>query len=101
MAWARIAAYRLGEREGSISRDEAVELTREGVVPLVRELPGFIDFELVEAGDTFLAISHWRTKAEAEGAHGTHETWRQGSAPHVPRPVAIYVGEVVLSREGQ
>ena len=94
MAWARIAVYSLAG-EG-ISREEAVRLTREGAVPLVRDLPGFVDYELVEAGDTFLAISHWQTRAEAEGMVEPHEAWRQASAPHLPQPVAVYVGEVVI-----
>ena len=57
MAWARIGVYRLGGDQGGIGRDEAVRLTRESAAPLVRGLRGFIDYELVEAGDTFLAPS--------------------------------------------
>jgi heme-degrading monooxygenase HmoA len=98
MAWARIGVYKLGGDQGGIGRDEAIRLTRESAVPLVRGLPGFIDYELVEAGDTFLAISHWRTQEEATAVTVAHEEWRQATAPALPQPVAVHVGEVVIPR---
>jgi heme-degrading monooxygenase HmoA len=100
MNWMRVAVYRLGDEDGRIAREEAVRLTREEAAPLLHGLPGFLDYELVEAGDTFLAISHWRTQAEAAATAAVHEEWRQAHAPTLPRPVAVYVGEVVIPRDG-
>jgi hypothetical protein len=99
MAWVRIGVYRLGRDQGGIGRDEAVRLTRESAVPLVRGLPGFIDYELVEAGDTFLAISHWRTREEAMAVTVAHAEWQQANAPALPRPVEVHVGEVVIPHQ--
>jgi hypothetical protein len=99
MAWVRIGVYRLGGDQVGIGRDEAVRLTRESAVPLVRGLPGFIDYELVEAGDTFLAISHWRTREEATAVTAAHEEWQQANAPALPRPVEVHVGEVAIPRQ--
>ena len=99
MAWARIGVYRLGGNQGGVGRDEAVRLTRDSAAPLAHGLPGFVDYELVEAGDTFLAISHWRTREEAEAIGAAHEEWRQANAPGLPQPVAVYIGEVVIPRE--
>jgi hypothetical protein len=98
MAWVRIGVYRLSGDQGGICRDEAVRLTRESAVPLVRRLPGFIDYELVEAGDTFLAISHGRTREEATAVTVAHEEWQQANAPTLLRPVEVHVGEVVIPR---
>ncbi|MCD6057476.1 MAG: hypothetical protein K0Q89_1006, partial [Thermomicrobiales bacterium] len=98
MAWVRIGVYRLSDDRGGIGRDEAVRLTRESAVPLVRGLPGFLDYELVEAGDTFLAISHWRTREEATAVTVAHEEWQQTHAPALPRPVEVHVGEVAIPR---
>ena len=99
MAWARTGVYRLGGDQGGIGRDEAVRLTRESAVPLVRGLPGFIAYELVEAGDTFLAISHWRTREEATAVTVAHEEWQRAQAPALPWPVEVSVGEVVIPRQ--
>ena len=100
MAWVRIAVYRLSDSEAGIERDEAVRLTRESAVPLVRGLAGFVDYELVEVGDAFMAISHWQSREHAEAMAEPHEAWRQAEAPALPRPAAVYIGEVVIPRQG-
>ena len=99
MTWVRIGVYRLGGEQTGIGREDAVRLTRESAAPLARGIPGFVDYELVEAGDAFLAISHWRTREEAEAMAAAHEEWRQATAPALPQPVEVYVGEVVIPRQ--
>jgi hypothetical protein len=96
MAWVRIGVYRLDGEQSGVDREEAIRLTRESAAPMVRGLPGYIDYELIDAGDTFLAISHWQTREEAEALAVAHEEWRQATAPALPLPVDVYIGEVVI-----
>ena len=97
MATVRIAKYWLSDDPQAIEREEAIRISRDLTLPFARAQPGFLGYELVEANDGFFAITHWRTRDEAEALAASHEAWRQANAPALPQPVEVHLGEVVIS----
>src|SRR5688572_5661317 len=99
MATVRIAKYRLSDDPQSIEREEAVRISRDLTLPFARTQPGFLNYELVEAGDHYYSITLWRTREEAEAVAASHEAWRRANAPALPQPVEVHLGEVRISGE--
>ncbi len=97
MATVRIAKYRLSDDPQAIEREEAVRISRDQTLPFARTQPGFLSYELIEAGDSFFAITRWRTREEAEAVASSHEAWRQANAPALPQPIEVHLGEVLIS----
>ena len=72
-----------------------------GLVPILRSVPGFVEFDLVQVGeDVGVSISVFETQEQAEEANRRAADWvKQNVAPLVADPPEIVaVGEVRLRK---
>ncbi len=83
--------------EGVSDPSEVIRRVNEGFVPIIREIEGFVDYYLVDAGDGVLVST-----SIFEDASGEEESnWRAGQfvgeqlAPLIPNPPHITAGAVV------
>jgi hypothetical protein len=83
--------------EGVTDSQEAGRLVDEGFVPIISEMPGFVAFYFVDAGDgVMVSTSVFEHKAAEEESN-----WRAGEfvaqhlAPLLPNPPQITTGEIV------
>ncbi len=83
--------------EGVADPSEVARLVNEGFLPIIREIEGFVDYYLVDAGDGVLMST-----SIFEDSSGEEESnWRAGEfvgqhlTPLIPNPPHITAGEVV------
>jgi hypothetical protein len=86
--------------EGVTDPSEAGRISREGFVPIISEIPGFVAFYWVDAGDgVMVSISVFEHKdAEEETTFVAGEFVAEHMAPLLPNPPQITAGEVVASK---
>ncbi|MCF3131894.1 hypothetical protein IPZ69_16260 [Streptomyces olivochromogenes] len=78
---------------------EAGRLVKEGFVPLMRQIPGFVAYYWVDAGDGVMvstSVFEDRAGAEASVARAT-DFVREQLASLLPNPPEVMAGEVVAS----
>ena len=79
--------------------DEVVQRDESGLVPILRSVTGFVEFDLVQVGeDVGVSIIVFETQEQAEEANRRAADWvKQNVAPLVAGPPEIVgVGEVRL-----
>jgi hypothetical protein len=83
--------------EGVSDPSEVAQRVNEGFLPTIREIPGFVDYYLVDGGDGMIVST-----SIFEDPSGEEESnWRAGEfvgqhlAPLLPNPPHITAGEVV------
>jgi hypothetical protein len=82
--------------EGVTDPSEVARIVNEGFLPIIREIPGFVDYYLADAGDVVLIST-----SIFESASGEESNWRAGEfvgqhlTPLLPNPPHITAGEVV------
>ena len=83
--------------EGVTDPQEAGRLVDEGFVPIISEMPGFVAYYFVDAGDgVMVSTSVFEHKAaEEESNWKAGEFVAQHLAPLLPNPPQITTGEVV------
>ncbi|HZB82232.1 MAG TPA: hypothetical protein VE288_05200 [Rubrobacteraceae bacterium] len=83
--------------EGVTDSQEAGRLVDEGFVPIISEMPGFVAYYWVDAGDgVMISTSVFEHKAaEEESNWKAGEFVAQHLAPLLPNPPQITTGEVV------
>jgi hypothetical protein len=83
--------------EGVTDPSEAGRITRERFVPIIREIPGFVAYYDVDAGDgVMVSISVFEHKdAEEQSTFRAGEFVSEHLAPLLPNPPQITAGEVV------
>jgi hypothetical protein len=83
--------------EGVTDPSEAGRIVNEGFVPIVSEIPGFVAYYWVDAGDgVMVSTSVFEHKdAEEESTFLAGEFVAQHLAPLLPNPPQITAGEVV------
>ena len=86
--------------EGVTDPSEAGRISREGFVPIISEMPGFVAFYWVDAGDgVMVSISVFEHKdAEEESTFRAGDFVAEHMAPLLPNPPQITAGEVVASK---
>jgi heme-degrading monooxygenase HmoA len=92
-----VAIRRLKLKPGSF--DEVVKQVENGLVPILRSVPGFVEYDVVQVEeDVGLAISFFETQEQAEESNRKAADWaKQDFAPLVAGPHEIVaVGEVRL-----
>jgi heme-degrading monooxygenase HmoA len=90
-----VAIRQLKVHSGSI--DEAVRRVENGLVPILRSVPGFVEYDVVQVGeDVGLTISVFETQEQAEESNRRAAEWvKQNLAPLAAGPHEIVaVGEV-------
>ncbi|HEX2973782.1 MAG TPA: hypothetical protein VHP11_15730 [Tepidisphaeraceae bacterium] len=83
--------------EGVTNPSEAGRRVKEGFVPLLSQLPGFVAYYWVEAGGgVMISISVFQDKAGADESNRRAAKWVvENLAPLLPNPPQITSGEVV------
>lgn len=93
------AIRRLKVQPGAL--DEVVQLDESGLVPILRSVAGFVEFDLVQIGeDMGVSITIFETQEQAEEAIRRAAGWvKQNMAPLVAGPAEILgVGELRLRK---
>ncbi|WP_327281353.1 MULTISPECIES: hypothetical protein [unclassified Streptomyces] len=85
--------------EGVTDPAEAARIVREGFVPLMREVPGFVAYYWLDAGDgVMVSTSVFQDRAGAEGSIATAADFvRDNLASLLPTPPQVLAGEVVAA----
>ena len=94
MPHVRIAVDRI--RPGSV--EMVVRKVREGLLPLLRQQPGFVAYDVVATGDDeAVFISTWESRQAAEGSIGLAATWVRENLAELIVSVENHVGELRYS----
>ena len=82
--------------EGLEQMDEIARRVEDGFVPTISEVPGFVAYYLVDAGDgSGATITVFENRAAAEESNKKAADWvKENLDPLVPNPPKIWVGEV-------
>ncbi len=86
--------------EGVSDPSEAGRRVAEGFVPIISEVPGFVAYYWIDAGDgVMLSTSVYETQDGAEQSNSKAAEWvKQNLASLLPNPPQITAGEVVAHR---
>jgi quinol monooxygenase YgiN len=93
------AAVRVYEGVDPGAAQEIARRGQEGLVPLLRESPGFIRYSLVQAtGGTWVSITLFQDQAGAEASTQTAAGWVRDNLAHLVQAAPrVITGEVVAS----
>lgn len=85
--------------EGVTDPAEAARLVNEGFVPLMRQVPGFVAYYWLDAGNgVMVSTSVFQDRAGAEESILRASTFvRDNLASLLPNPPQVMAGEVVVS----
>src|SRR5918998_2608991 len=89
--------------EGVTDPSEAGHLVEEGFIPIISEIPGFVAYYWVDAGDGVMISTSVFEHKDAE----EQSNWRAGDfvaqhlAPLLPNPPQITAGELVAHKATQ
>jgi heme-degrading monooxygenase HmoA len=81
--------------------DEALKRDESGLIPILRSVPGFVEFDLVQVGeDMGVSITIFETQEQAEEANRRAADWvKQNIVPLVAGPAeTLAVGELRLRK---
>jgi hypothetical protein len=83
--------------EGVTDSQKVAQLAREGFVPIISEMPGFVAYYLVDAGDgVTVSTSVFEHKdAEEQSTFRAGEFVQEHLLPLMPNPPQVTAGEVV------
>src|SRR5215210_1427598 len=83
--------------EGVTDPQKVAQLVNEGFLPIISEMPGFVAYYLVDAGDgVVVSTSVFEHKAaEEESDFRAGEFVAEHLAPLMPNPPQVTAGEVV------
>ena len=86
--------------EGVTDAQKVGQVAQEGFVPIISEMPGFIAYYLVDAGDGVLvSTSVFEHKdAEEQSTYRAGEFIAEHLAPLIPNPPQVTAGEVIVSK---
>ncbi len=83
--------------EGVTVPDEAARRVKEGFVPIISQIPGFVAYYWVDAGNgVMISTTVFENKAGAEESNKRAAQWvRENLLSLLPSPPQITAGEVV------
>lgn len=86
--------------DGVTDPGEAGRRVAEGFVPIISEVPGFVAYYWVDAGDgVMVSTSVYETQDGAEQSNSKAAEWvKENLASLLPNPPQITAGEVVAHR---
>jgi hypothetical protein len=86
--------------EGCPDPDEVAKRVREGFVPLLETIDGFIDYYFLDAGDGVMAsTSVFESQDHEEESNQVAASWvKENIADLLPNPPTITAGHVVASK---
>src|SRR5947209_2993015 len=82
----------------NISEDELVRLNQQGFVPIVKQIPGFVAYHFINAGnDTVVTFSLFHDKAGAEESTRRAADWgNKNLASFMQGAPEVITGEVLI-----
>jgi hypothetical protein len=88
--------------EGVTDSQKVAQVAREGFLPIISEMPGFVAYYLVDAGDgVTVATSVFEHKdAEEQSTFRAGEFVQEHLAAFYPNPPQVTAGEVEASKTG-
>ena len=88
--------------EGVSESQKVAKLVDEGFIPLISEMPGFVAYYFVDAGDgVMVSTSVFEHKdAEEQSNFRAGQFVAEHLAPLLPNPPQVTAGEVVASKAG-
>jgi hypothetical protein len=88
--------------EGVTDPQKAGQLVDEGFVPIISEMPGFVAYYWVDAGDgVMVSTSVFEHKdAEEQSTFRAGDFVAENLAPLLPNPPQVTTGEVVAYKAG-
>ena len=88
--------------EGVTDPREAGRRVKEGFTSLISQIPGFLAYYWVDAGDgVMVSTSVFENQAGAEESNRRAADYvRENMAPLLPNPPQITAGEVVATKQG-
>ena len=83
--------------EGVSDAQKVAQLVDEGFIPIISEMPGFVAYYFVDAGDGVMVSSSVfeHKTAEEQSTFRAGEFVAEHLAPFIPNPPQITAGEVV------
>lgn len=86
--------------EGVTNPSQVARRTDEGFVPLISQIPGFLAYYWVDAGNSVMvSTSIFEEQASAEASNRLAADWaQQNIATLLPNPPQISMGEVVAHK---
>ena len=88
--------------EGVTDSQKVAQLVDEGFIPLISEMPGFVTYYFVDAGDgVMVSTSVFEHKdAEEQSNFRAGQFVAENLAPLLPNPPQVTAGEVVSYKAG-
>ena len=88
--------------EGVTDTKKVAQLAREGFLPIISEMPGFVAYYLVDAGDgvTVSTSVFEHKEAEEQSTFRAGEFVAEHLAPLMPNPPQVTAGEVAAYKAG-
>jgi hypothetical protein len=88
--------------EGVTDTQEVARIVKEGFVPIISEMPGFVAYYWVDAGDgVIVSTSVFEHKeAEEQSTYRAGEFVQEHLASFYPNPPQVTAGEVEASETG-
>ncbi len=89
--------------EGVTDPQKVGQVAQEGFVPIISEMPGFVAWYLVDAGDgVMVSTSVFEHKdAEEQSTYRAGEFIGEHLAPLMPNPPQVTAGEVVATHKAK
>ncbi len=86
--------------EGVTDAQKVGQVAKEGFVPIISEMPGFVAYYLVDAGDGVLVTTSVfeHKDAEEQSTFRAGEFVAQNLSPLIPNPPQVTAGEVIVSK---
>ena len=84
--------------DGVTDTGEVVRNIKEGFLPRIRQVRGFVNYSVIEAGDTLITISTFEDRSGAEESNNTAAEWiRQANLGSlIPNRPQVTAGEVAV-----
>jgi hypothetical protein len=84
--------------EGVTDSQKVMQVAKEGFVPIISQMPGFVAYYLVDAGDSVtVSTSIFEHKdAEEQSTFRAGEFVQEHLVPLMPNPPQVTAGEVVV-----
>jgi hypothetical protein len=80
--------------------DELVQRINDGFVPIVSQVPGFVGYYVIDAGDGVIAsVSVFEDRAGADESIQRAANWVKDMTDLIPSPPQITAGDVRVSKE--
>jgi heme-degrading monooxygenase HmoA len=94
MTYARVGIY---SHTGTTLESEITRQVAEGLLPIFKRQPGFVDYNLVAADGKLISISFWESMEQAQAGTKQAATWVAEKLGSQVTLDTNFVGDVVLS----